>query len=84
MSRLTATLVTGYFSEPVLVQAAAQLTNHQDEVSGSAKWKLLLGVLVKYLRAGTVDAGFRGKLVAKILLLLTDSMLSSGLFLTSM
>jgi hypothetical protein len=63
-------VVTGYFSEPVLVQAAAQLTNCPDENPTPTRWKVLLELLVESLRNGVVDAGFRGKLVARILLLL--------------
>ena len=65
-------MVTGYFSEPVLVQAAAQLTNEASSEVHSAlnKWRVLLKVLLGSLRKGMVDAGFRGELVARVLLLL--------------
>jgi hypothetical protein len=60
---------TGYFSEPVLVQAAGQLSN-MDALDGSARWVLLLRVLVQSLKNVQVNAGFRGELVARILLML--------------
>ena len=65
-------MVTGYFSEPVLVQAAAQLTNEASSEVHSAlnKWRVLLKLLLGSLRKGMVDAGFRGELVARVLLLL--------------
>ena len=88
-------MVTGYFSEPVLVQAAAQLTNEtSSEVpSASNRWNMLLKVLLGSLKNGTVDAGFRGELVARVLLLLAwdkccismlrqnETILSTGIFL---
>ena len=58
-------VVTGYFSEPVLVLAAAQLTN-----SIHSGWEVLLEALVRSLRNGQVAAGFRGELVARLLLLM--------------
>ena len=60
-------ILTGYFSEPVLVQAAAQVTNLADS---NKRWSMLLKPLVHCLRNGMVNAGFRGELVARILLLL--------------
>ena len=58
-------VVTGYFSEPVLVLAAAQLSN-----SIHSGWEVLLEALVRSLRNGQAAAGFRGELVARLLLLM--------------
>ena len=58
-------VVTGYFSEPVLALAAGQLTNAVPN-----GWGLLLESLVQSLRDEQVDAGFRGELVARLLLLM--------------
>lgn len=63
-------MITGYFSEPVLVQAAAQLTNESAYSPSANRWSMLLRMLVGSLRNGMVDAGFQGELVARILLLL--------------
>ena len=85
-------MITGYFSEPVLVQAAAQLSNESTR-SGANRWGVLLKVLIGSLRNGMVDAGFRGELVARILLLMAwdkcciatlrdgEALMSSGVFL---
>ena len=56
-------VVTGYFSEPVLALAAGQLTN-----AVPLGWERLLESLVRSLRNGQVNAGFRGELVARLLL----------------
>jgi hypothetical protein len=60
-------IISGYFSEPVLVQAAAQVTNSRDS---NRRWSMLLEQLIFCMRNGMVDAGFSGELVARILLLL--------------
>jgi hypothetical protein len=62
--------ITGYFSEPVLVEAAAYLTNFNSAFQITNRWKILLEALVSSLRNGIVDAGFRGELAGRILLLL--------------
>ena len=63
-------VVTGYFSEPVLVLAAGQLTNGMPSTNDCSGWEVLLQMLVSSLRNGQVAAGFRGELVARILLLM--------------
>ena len=63
-------VVTGYFSEPVLVLAAGQLTNGMPSTNDCSGWEVLLQMLVQSLRNGQVAAGFRGELVARILLLM--------------
>ena len=62
--------ITGYFSEPVLVEAAARLTRFGPALSRRNRWKVLLEVLVSSLKNGIVEAGYRGELSARILLLL--------------
>ena len=83
-------IITGYFSEPVLVQAAAQLTNCFPLHAPSSRWSPLLKSLILSLKNGQVNAGFRGELVARILLLMSwdacclsgeSDSLSSGVFL---
>eukprot|EP00291_Cryptomonas_curvata_P000836 CAMPEP_0172186056 /NCGR_PEP_ID=MMETSP1050-20130122/20526_1 /TAXON_ID=233186 /ORGANISM="Cryptomonas curvata, Strain CCAP979/52" /LENGTH=444 /DNA_ID=CAMNT_0012860137 /DNA_START=276 /DNA_END=1610 /DNA_ORIENTATION=- len=61
---------TGYFSEPVLVQAAGQLTNVDALDDSPARWTVFLRSLLKSLKNVQVNAGFRGELVARILLML--------------
>jgi hypothetical protein len=61
---------TGYFSEPVLVQAAGQLTNMVVSDGSPAWWIVFLRALVQSLKNVQVNAGFRGELVARILLIL--------------
>ena len=62
--------ITGHFSEPVLVEAAARLTHFGPALSPRNRWKVLLEALVGSLKNGIVEAGFRGELAARILLLL--------------
>ena len=93
VSETRQSIISAYFSEPVLVQAAAQLTNETSIFSFGNSWEFLLRMLIQSLRNGMVDAGFRGELVARILLLLAwdkccianlvdkESVLSSGVFL---
>jgi hypothetical protein len=64
-------IITGYFSEPVLVQAAAQLTNCFPMHAPSPRWTPLLESLLQSLKNGQVNAGFRGELVARILLVMS-------------
>ena len=88
-------MITAHCSEPMLVQAAAQLTNFISENKGSLNvlWNRLLMRLCRSLRSGIVDAGYRGELLARILLLMAwdecciaklacgETILSSGVFL---
>ena len=88
-------MITAHCSEPMLVQAAAQLTNFISENKGSLNvlWNRLLMRLCRSLRSGIVDAGYRGELLARILLLMAwdecciaklaygETIQSSGVFL---
>ena len=58
-------VVTGYFSEPILALVAGQLTNALPD-----GWNKLMAILMQSLRNGQVNAGFRGELVARLLLLM--------------
>ena len=57
-------LITADPSEPVLAEASARLLNHP-----KLSWEKFLAPLVSLLKQGAVEEGYRGELVARILLL---------------
>lgn len=67
-------IVAGYPSEPVLAEASARATHRYD----AFRIDILLEHLISQVKQGVVEAGYRGELVAKIILLLARDLAVVG------
>jgi hypothetical protein len=59
----------GYVNDPVLATAAASVTRLNED-AGFITWKRLLTALKSYIASGIVEAGYKGELLVKCILLM--------------